>query len=283
MIEKVGPIKNPLTIIAIFAAIAEISGTIVLPFIDQANQAKYVWFLMVFPVLLILLFFLTLNFNHKVLYAPSDYQNEDNFLQSLPRASFTEKVQKIQAEIAEAEAAEAAGARPVEREPAVQQDPGSSVTIPETISYQTLVRRSTQASYMLAEDLIFRKLASEFSSEIQREVRVGHLGGRYIFDGIVRDKGVTTVIEVKFIRAAGFMSSMHIRDSLSQIQEGVKLLPQEQTSGLRVLLAIAADNLGTHQERVRSQVERVRTDFPFPIEVRFYSLADLEREFKIGE
>lgn len=67
MIEKVGPIKNPLTIIAIFAAIAEISGTIVLPFIDKTNQAIYVWFLMVFPILLILLFFLTLNFNHKVL------------------------------------------------------------------------------------------------------------------------------------------------------------------------------------------------------------------------
>ena len=103
MIEKVGHIKNPLTIIAMFAAIAEISGTAVLPFIHESNQSIYVWFLIFFPVLLITLFFLTLNFNHRVLYAPSDYQNEDNFLHSLPRASFTEKVQKIQAELAEAQ------------------------------------------------------------------------------------------------------------------------------------------------------------------------------------
>ncbi len=45
MIEKIGTIKNPLTSIAIFAAIAEISGTVVLPFIAEANQSTYVWFL----------------------------------------------------------------------------------------------------------------------------------------------------------------------------------------------------------------------------------------------
>ena len=75
-----GTIKNPLTIIAIFAGIAEVSGTLVLPFISAANQQTFIYFLMGFPILLILLFFATLNFNHKVLYAPSDYENEDNFV-----------------------------------------------------------------------------------------------------------------------------------------------------------------------------------------------------------
>lgn len=79
MTEKIGLIKNPLTIIAIFAGIAEVSGTIVLPFIKYENQLYFVWFLMIFPSLLVIIFFATLNFNHKVLYAPSDFQNEDNF------------------------------------------------------------------------------------------------------------------------------------------------------------------------------------------------------------
>lgn len=278
MIEKVGPIKNPLTIIAIFAAIAEISGTLVLPFIEKANQSVYVWFLMVFPILLILLFFLTLNFNHKVLYAPSDYKNEDNFLQSLPRASFTEKVQKIQAELEEAESVESAR---VESPAITQTLPQAQLQAKPEISYQTLVRRSTQASYMLAEELIFRKIASEFSTEIQREVKLGTLGGRYIFDGIVRDKGVTTVVEVKFIRS-GFIPSMHFRETLSRIQEAVKLLPKEQSSNFRVLLAIASDEVGSTQEKVAPMIDRIGVDFHFPIEVRFYSLAELEREFQIG-
>ena len=80
MIEKIGPVKNPLTIIAIFAGIAEVSGTVVLPFLSEGNQSVFIWFLMFFPAILVGLFFLTLNFNHKVLYAPSDYSDEANFM-----------------------------------------------------------------------------------------------------------------------------------------------------------------------------------------------------------
>lgn len=282
MVEKIGPIKNPLTIIAIFAAIAEISGTIVLPFIAAANQAIYVWFLIVFPILLIVLFFLTLNFNHKVLYAPSDYQNEDNFLRSLPRASLAEKVLKIEAEIAEEETAAQSLPAPEKASPvpALASIPAPS---PEgaPISYRSLVRRSTQASYMLAEELIFRKLSKEFSSEIQREVKLGTLGGRYIFDGIVRERGITTVIEVKFLRHA-LVSTIQLRDTLSRIQESAKLLPSEQTANFRVLLALASDEGNAGQERVAAIIDRYRPEFAFPIEVRLYNLAELEREFNIG-
>lgn len=80
MTEKIGLIKNPLTIIAIFAGIAEVSGTIVLPFISQTNQLVFIYFLICFPSLLVILFFTTLNFNNKVLYAPSDYKDEENYV-----------------------------------------------------------------------------------------------------------------------------------------------------------------------------------------------------------
>jgi len=269
MVEKIGTIKNPLTIIAIFAAIAEISGTVVLPFISPGNQAIYVWFLIVFPILLILLFFLTLNFNHKVLYAPSDYQNEDNFLRSLPRATYAEKIHKIEAELAES----AAQAEQAEK-PFV---PAAAPEGAPSISYQAVVRRSSQATYLLAEDLVFRKLSKEFSSTIQREVKLGESRNRYIFDGIVRDKGVTTIIEVKFFRN-NFMS-MQLRETLARIQESAKLLPPEQGTNFRVLLGIASDEGSPSQDRMAAEIDRFRGEFAFPIELRFYQLSDLEREF----
>jgi hypothetical protein len=37
MVEKIGTIKNPLTIIAIFAGIAEISGTAILQSVSTAR------------------------------------------------------------------------------------------------------------------------------------------------------------------------------------------------------------------------------------------------------
>lgn len=80
MIDKIGIIRNPLTVIAMFAGIAEVSGTVVLPFVDKSNQFLFICFLISFPLMLVLSFFLTLNFNNKVLYAPSDYKDERNYI-----------------------------------------------------------------------------------------------------------------------------------------------------------------------------------------------------------
>jgi hypothetical protein len=78
--ENIGRVRNPLTIIAIFAGIAEVSGTAVLPFVNSDHQQVFIWFLIVLPTLLVILFFLTLNFNGSVLYAPSDFKDEGNYM-----------------------------------------------------------------------------------------------------------------------------------------------------------------------------------------------------------
>ena len=61
----------PLTIIAIFAGIIESSALATLPFLSEASQNLYTWFLVGFPFFLTALFFLTLNFNYKSFYNPS--------------------------------------------------------------------------------------------------------------------------------------------------------------------------------------------------------------------
>lgn len=83
MIERMRKISNPLTIIAIFAALAEIAGTMALATVASHLQSVFLWFVMLFPCLLVILFFATLNFNPKVLYAPSDFRDEKHFLYTL--------------------------------------------------------------------------------------------------------------------------------------------------------------------------------------------------------
>lgn len=85
--SAISHIKNPLTIIGIFAGIVEISANLVLPFLAPEKQSAYIWFLMLFPAGLVLLFFFTLNFNHVALYAPSDYNNDQGFMQANGKVS----------------------------------------------------------------------------------------------------------------------------------------------------------------------------------------------------
>jgi hypothetical protein len=83
MALQIKQVSNPLTLIAVFASLAEVAATAALPTLDGTVQAQFVWFVMLFPVLLVVLFFVTLNWNHRVLYAPSDYTDETNFLRAL--------------------------------------------------------------------------------------------------------------------------------------------------------------------------------------------------------
>lgn len=78
--STINHIKNPLTIVGIFAGIVEVCANIVLPFLNEPQQSTYIWFLMLFPAGLVIIFFLTLNFNHVALYAPSDYNNDQGFM-----------------------------------------------------------------------------------------------------------------------------------------------------------------------------------------------------------
>ena len=73
-------ISNPLTIIGLFAGLAETAGAVVLPLISESLQKYFIWYLMGFPVMLVGLFFYVLIACPKHLYAPSDYKNEDNFV-----------------------------------------------------------------------------------------------------------------------------------------------------------------------------------------------------------
>ncbi|MFB6344100.1 hypothetical protein ACE1ET_20445 [Saccharicrinis sp. FJH62] len=83
MTEKIRRINNPLTIIAIFAALAEVNATVSLGLIPESLQGIFIWFVLGFPTFLVAGFFITLNFNPKVLYAPSDFKDEQNFINTL--------------------------------------------------------------------------------------------------------------------------------------------------------------------------------------------------------
>lgn len=80
MAGAISLVKNPLTIIAMFAGLAEVSGTAILPWIAEPNQKIYIYFLMFFPTFLVSLFFFTLHKKPESLYAPSDFVDEKNYM-----------------------------------------------------------------------------------------------------------------------------------------------------------------------------------------------------------
>ncbi|MHC8388134.1 hypothetical protein ACYZTM_08895 [Pseudomonas sp. MDT2-39-1] len=83
-------ITNPMTIIAIFATMSETSAAISLPFLDNEEREIYIWFLISFPFYLLFLFFATLNFNYRSLYAPSDFEKGKHFIKAMTDADHSQ-------------------------------------------------------------------------------------------------------------------------------------------------------------------------------------------------
>lgn len=83
MTKPLKTITNPMTLIAIFATLSETSAAISLPFLDDQDREYYLWFLISFPFYLLLLFFITLNFNYRSLYSPSDFRKSKHFIKSM--------------------------------------------------------------------------------------------------------------------------------------------------------------------------------------------------------
>ncbi|HEX8541999.1 MAG TPA: hypothetical protein VF671_09870 [Pseudomonas sp.] len=93
--KRLTRIVNPISVIAVFAALSEASATTVLPYLDDENRQIYIWFLIAFPSTLVVFFFLTLNFNNKVLYTPTELKNsvveDENKPDATPSQSSTSK------------------------------------------------------------------------------------------------------------------------------------------------------------------------------------------------
>ena len=80
MLENFKKITNPLTIIGIFAGLAEITSTITIKLVTNDIQKIFIWFLILFPSILVILFFIVLFFKPEALYSPSDYKSDEAFI-----------------------------------------------------------------------------------------------------------------------------------------------------------------------------------------------------------
>ena len=282
MVEKIGHIKNPLTVIAIFAAIAEISGTTVLPFIESENQGIYIWFLMLFPVFLVGIFFLTLNFNHKVLYAPSDYKNEDNFLKSFGKATTEEKEEKLREEVEEAEDSSSTEENASGDDSASQKATSTHASSKHSTSFVMNSERHTSlmANVSLAEKLSIMKLSKDMGLEFKTDVRFLTPSSRkIIFDGLAIDKNKIHAVEVKLFRNE-HVSPSRLEKVLLESELMATQLKGMDSKELVIHFIAVVDNPEVNVSRVKERLSRYLDRYNVNVKLHVVTLDDLKNEYQ---
>jgi hypothetical protein len=168
MIKK--RITNPMTIIAIFAAFSETSAAVSLPFLGQEERGLYVWFLISFPFYLLLLFFATLNFNYKSLYAPSDFAKGKHFMKVMDDGGRSEK--KASGKPSENFTPETStNDCQSARTPCGAQDPPTGIDLQTTVSVQHHLQLPEQVKDLYIVDVRWMSKEVEFGALLENVQR----------------------------------------------------------------------------------------------------------------
>ena len=287
MQNKGGSIKNPLSVIAIFAGIAEISGTMVLPHIEPANQELFIWFLMSFPFTLVVLFFVTLNWNYKVLYAPSDFKDEEHFV-NLQKATTSEILFKMETELDEEDQLKDENKANIKDSTIVKNSPvitdvelklseGDISTKEERLQHSKIMKeinRQRMRELRLLEDLLINKLQVELGQDIERDMKFQNGNNRFMFDGVIRKGNNITAIEARRMNKNS-MSHSNRTHLISRFKGFYQSLSESEKKEFSLIFAIATDDEIADME---SFLSVLLADLGFNVDIRVYPVEELANE-----
>lgn len=286
-------ISNPLTLIAIFAGLAETTAVSVLPFLEPNIQSIFVWFVMLFPALLVGLFFAVLWWKSQNLYAPADYRDDSSYLHvhgtqrssgQLASTNVTDDGVRLD------ETASGAG-NPVSYSAQIAN------TTTTTAAEGTNVTQSTyplstpaptpslaQATLefgeaVMAERLALEKLRAQRGGILTSPATITVKGIPYQFDGVLAQGKAINVIEVIYKREREIAEKVK-----SQLEVFLKLKRQVESSEVRqeVVFTIAiVSREAENQLNIESMVRNYANNLGIEVSVEVYDLKSLMSDLNV--
>ncbi|HWX65877.1 MAG TPA: hypothetical protein VNZ27_05540 [Rhodanobacter sp.] len=262
-----GLTRNPLGVIGLFIVLVYGFACLVLGLaasqLQPDERSPLIWFIVIFPALILGVFYRLVTAHHKKLYAPSDYKDERLFLSPL---SDEQRAERLETEVQRVEEQEAV--------------PVPSVQIQETPRPTPAIR----SAYADAERLAFLELEKEVGKPFRKYVQVSSHGRTEEFDGVLITKDEAHLIEVKYFsrpafkreflealihRASTFMWDQTVGDKNSNITKDKVIF------WIAIVVDFPKEALPEFKRKVE---EAVRCDM-FVVNLRFFQLDDLKAKY----
>lgn len=267
-------VRNPLTVIAVFAGLAEVSATVALPQLDSAIQWIFVWFVMLFPSVLVGLFFFVLWNKHHVLYAPSDYLDEENFMKHW--------VPSTAPLLLDSQDSAEGDAEPEKTEETPQQPstPGSSPEVDADAVHSANRRQYERvAEARLAEDVVVRRLTSKYGLKFLRDVEFRDRKDiRY--DAIADSPSGPVLVEVKLLSSPNTARVIFERELERLAAVSYRLNKGELRGGKLILVLVLRDEFPAEQiSKLKRWAESMieRANLPLSVDLEIQKLSDLKQ------
>ena len=244
--------NNPLGIIALFIVLVYGIAALVLGVSGQTltppERLPLVWFLVLFPIVVLVTFAWLVARHHAKLYAPGDFPDPTVFLRTLdPEA----QRRKLDQEVEEIELQVAAPTQP------------KTVAIPS--------RTELHTKLLLMEDLVMREIGGEFGVAIQRQVGIADIG----LDGMFVKNGEAYAIEVKYFRQPRNVSNSI--ESLRRVGTAAHRLGWKRFN--LIFAAVIDDTNGENVNKIRQLITEALDRLDIKPQTRFYLVSELLKKY----
>lgn len=278
-----GLARNPLGIIALFIALIYGFATLLLGVaadkLVEGERAPLIWFIVLFPVLVLTAFYRLVTDHHGKLYSPGDYKDDRSFLNTLP--PITPQAPSLRDTRIEEEVEAIVGNSTTEDESISTAPPPATVQHEESLASRSLVneRANIRSEYIQAELLALRKISSLLGTEVHQQVTIDQ-DRSTAFDGVAIHDNTMTFVEVKLLRRP-FLPSTMVREALYRAliaTERVRKDAPELKTEL-IFAVVTADMPKEDVARAESMFTRWTQEAPVAVKLQFFDIGDLQKEF----
>jgi hypothetical protein len=276
--------RNPLGIIALFIVLVYAMACLVVAFgtnLDPSQKTPLVWFLVIFPLIVLMVFGWLVSKHHRKLYAPSDYKDETLFV--YPQDEETQRrhllEEALAEEVEEAKEKSPEGSEPAKGNSQFDSEP-NNFPLPETKAD----KESIISEHALAEDLAIWQLEDELKVSFARQMVIDFSGGNQgtFFDGVFVDGKTARVIavDVKYTRRS-HLHTPQIQATLYRFLEVYNhLSAAELGKSTQLIFVIVTELSGGELERYSLKLKNRYNTLPIPLEWRFYNFSELREKFR---
>lgn len=254
--------RNPLGIIALFIVLVYGIAGLVLsisgPNLQAGERLPLIWFLVIFPVIVLAAFYRLVTHHHVKLYAPQDFPDKEGFFRALSppeqKQKLDEKEQDVEIELSYGE---------------------SDKILTTQKQTTTTLKFLTRANIVLAEDLALREIESEFGGPLYRQVTIAQ---QFPVDGLLTHGSKMIIVEVKYVRK----SLMSLRRTVGRLGDRFRTILHSVFPPSSFILAVVAEDiLEDHRQSEIQHIEKLLSSLDLPIQLRIYDFNVLKQKYGI--
>lgn len=262
--------KNPLGIIALFISLIYgfaclVLSTSIKNLDSESERLPLIWFIILFPLIILAAFLYLVINHHKKLYAPSDFRDESNFIETTNDNRQKERIQEEVDTIIEDEK---------DKKVDGSEDKNGN-------NSEVKIKENLKEQYLLAEDLALRAYELEknisinrHSSYVSRDQKI------FEFDGIGTSKSQNVyMIEVKYLTLKYLSTSVknRIESFLKEINDNYENL---RISNLIPVVIVVCKQ--SEIDEIEKSLQNISNSFKHRAEIKVYEMKKLKEKFGLN-